>query len=418
MTSSECRRNSAPQRRRRRLSLLSVLLGALALTSLLSTTASAQRTRASSSGRALSAVPQGFVGVDIDGPMFAPGTTIDYQAQLQAMVGSGVQSIRAAFNWAIAQPYRSADEIPAAQASEFSNVGGVPTNFGLTDEIVGEAAVRRISVLPTIMYTPSWDARPNRSGVDVPKRGAPYAAYAAALVGRYGPRGSFWQAHPQIPRMPIRMWQIWNEPNISYYWPQPFARTYVPLLHLAHKAIKRADPGAQVVLGALTNFAWRALGRVYGIPGARNNFEVVSLNGFTKQPANVILYMQYMRRAMSHEHDGRKPLLATELSWPSAQGQTNQRFDFNTTPAGQARDVAAVLPLIGANRVALHLIGFYYYTWIGLEKRNAGAFSFAGLNKLSGDQVAPKPALRAFTKGALALEGCRTKGANATDCLH
>jgi hypothetical protein len=97
---------------------------------------------------------------------------------------------------------------------------------------------------------------------------------------------------------------------------------------------------------------------------------------------------------------------------------TNQHFDFNTTPAGQARDIAAVLPLIGANRVALRLIGFYYYTWIGVEKRHAGAFRFAGLNRLSGDQVAAKPALGAFTKGALALEGCRAKGANATNCLH
>lgn len=410
--------NSVPRGRGRRLSLLSVLLAALALTSLLSATASARRTKVGSSVQALPAVPQGFVGVDIDGPMFAPGTTIDYQAQLKAMVGSGVQSIRAAFNWAIAQPYQSADEIPAAHASEFTNVGGRPTNFGLTDQIVGEAALRQISVLPTIMYAPPWDAGRNRNGVDIPKRAAPYAAYAAALVGRYGPHGSFWQAHPQIPRMPIRTWQIWNEPNISYYWPQPFARTYVPLLRLAHQAIKRADPGARVVLGALTNFAWRALGQVYGIPGARNLFDVVALNGFTKQPANVILYMQYMRRAMGHEHDGQKPLLATEVSWPSAQGQTNQRFDFNTTPAGQARDIATVLPLIGANRVALHLIGFYYYTWIGVEKRYAGAFSFAGLNRLSGDQVAAKPALGAFTRGALALEGCRAKGANATDCLH
>jgi hypothetical protein len=350
--------------------------------------------------------------------MFAPNTTIDYQAQLKAMVGSGVQSIRAAFDWATAQPYQTADQIPAAQASEFTNVGGRPTNFGVTDEIVGDAAVRRISVLPTIIYAPSWDARRNRNGVDTPKHAAPYAAYAAALVGRYGPRGSFWRAHPQIPRMPIRMWQIWNEPNISYYWPQPFAGTYVPLLRLAHQAIKHADPGAKVVLGALTNFAWRSLGQVYGIPGARNDFDVVSLNGFTKQPANVILYMQFMRHAMSHEHDGQKPLLATEVSWPSAQGKTNQNFDFNTTPAGQARDIAAVLPLIGANRVALRLIGFYYYTWVGAEKRHAGAFSFAGLNRLSGDQVAAKPALGAFTKGALALERCRAKGANATDCLH
>ena len=197
--------------------------------------------------------------------MFAPDTTIDYPAQLSNMVTAGVQSIRVAFNWAGAQPYENASQVPSAQATEFTDVGGRPTDFSLTDEIVGAAAVRRVSVLPTILYAPPWDARHNPNGVDTPRRAAPYAAYAAALVGRYGPHGSFWAAHPQIPRMPIRMWQIWNEPNISYYWPQPFARTYVAMLRLAHQAIKRADPGAKVVLGALTNFAWRSIGQIYEI---------------------------------------------------------------------------------------------------------------------------------------------------------
>lgn len=410
--------NVGRSRRERPLSRLVVVLAALALAGALSTNANAQRPKGGSSATTAAAVPQGFVGVDLDGPIFAPDTTVDYPAQLKTMVASGVQSVRVAFSWAQAQPYERANQVPAARASEFTNVGGRPTNFGLTDEIVGNAALRGISVLPTILYTPYWDARVNRDGVDTPKRTAPYAAYAAALVGRYGPHGSFWSAHPQIPRLPIRMWQVWNEPNIAYYWPQPFARTYVSLLRLAHQAIKHADPGAKVVLGALTNFAWRSLGQVYRIPGARRGFDVVSLNGFTKQPASLILYMQYMRHAMSHEHDGSKPLLATEVSWPSAQGRTRQQFDFNTTEAGQARDIAAVLPLIGAERVALHLIGFYYYNWVGDERSHALAFNFAGLNRLRGDQVAAKPALRAFTRGALTLERCRAKGPVATRCLH
>src|SRR5436309_15283563 len=52
-------------------------------------------------------VPHGFVGVDVDGPMFGPDTTIDFGNQLKTMVGNGVQSIRAAFSWAAAQPYKA-----------------------------------------------------------------------------------------------------------------------------------------------------------------------------------------------------------------------------------------------------------------------------------------------------------------------
>ena len=147
--------------------------------------------------------------------------------------------------------------------------------------------------------------------------------------------------------MPIRSWQIWNEPNLAYYWKQPFASTYVSLLKVAHAAVKKADPGARVVLGALTNTAWKSLGQIYRIKGAKNLFDVVSVNGFTKIPANVIEFMVFVRRAMAHFGDGAKPLMATEISWPSAKGETSAGFDFITTRAGQARNIATLLPLIG-----------------------------------------------------------------------
>ncbi|HEY5396038.1 MAG TPA: hypothetical protein VIL16_11640 [Trebonia sp.] len=363
------------------------------------------------------AVPQGFVGVDADGPLFASGTTIDFSDQLSAMVASGVQSIRVAFNWASAQPYSTWADVPAAQRAQFTDVGGRPVDFQATDMIVAAAARHRVSVLPTVLYAPSWDATENPNGVDYPRAPAPYGAYLTALIGRYGPHGSFWRLNPSVPKLPIRSWQIWNEPNLSYYWKQPFAAGYVSLLRAAHAAIKRADPGAQVVLGALTNFAWKSIGQIYRIRGARNLFDAVAVNGFTLEPANVILYMRFMRSAMSHFGDGLKPLLATEISWPSAKGRTQQSFTFDTTEAGQARDLATVLRLIGADRVSLRLAGFYYYTWIGEEATGDPAFNFAGLLALHNGVVTAKPALAAFRSGALALERCRRKGAVATSCI-
>ena len=123
-------------------------------------------------------------------------------------------------------------------------------------------------MLPTILYVPGWDAKTNKDGgLPIPKRAGPYAAYITALIKRYGPHGSFWAGKSH--RLPIRAWQIWNEANLIYYWPQPFAKGYVSLLRAAHKAIKHADPEAKVVLGALTNTAWRSLGQINHIRGAR-----------------------------------------------------------------------------------------------------------------------------------------------------
>ncbi len=363
-------------------------------------------------------VPQGFVGVDTDGPLLTPGTPIDFGRQTATMVASGVQSIRVAFSWAAAQPYASMADVPADQRSQFSEVGGRPTDFATIDMIVGDAAKARLSVLPTVLYAPSWDALANNNGTATPRRTAPYAAFLTALIGRYGPHGSFWREHSGVPKRPIRMWQIWNEPNIKYYWRQPFARSYVALLGAAHAAVKRADPGAKVVLGALTNLAWRSLGQIYRIHGARGLFDFAAVNGFTKTPAHVMRYLHFVRDAMNRFGDRAKPMLATEVSWPSASGQTSSRYDFDTTEAGQARDITTLLPLLGRQRAALRLAGFYYYTWIGDEQRGTQAFNFAGLLRLNAGRITVKPALGAFRRGALALEGCRRKGRVATSCVR
>ncbi|MFZ0087947.1 MAG: hypothetical protein WAL63_00480, partial [Solirubrobacteraceae bacterium] len=364
------------------------------------------------------AVPRGFVGVDADGPLFAPGSTLDFGRQTATMVASGVQSIRVAFSWSAAQPYESWSTVPAAAQADFTNVAGRPTDFRSTDVIVGDAARRRLSILPTVLYAPSWDAVANPAGVATPRQNAPYAAYVTALIGRYGPHGSFWQQNPRIPKVPIRMWQIWNEPDLAYYWKQPFASSYVSLVRVARAAIKRADPGAKVVLGALTNLAWVSLGQIYRVPGARRLFDVVAVNGFTRTPADVILYLRFVRDAMNRFQDRAKPLIATEISWPSARGQTSSHYDFDTTEAGQARNIATLLPLLGAQRASLRLAGFYYYTWVGAETRGTQAFNFSGLERFAGGRVTAKPALTAFRRAALALERCTRKGATATSCIR
>jgi hypothetical protein len=174
-------------------------------------------------------VPSGFVGVNID------GTLADGQPSLppamSTMVGTGVESVRVAFNWANAQPTQDG-----------------PYEFSQTDVVVGDAARDGLTVLPVVLYTPGWDARPNPTGtIAIPQDDAPYAAYLTALVKRYGPNGTYWADNPTLPKRPIREWQIWNEPNFTFYWPtRPFAPSYVALVKAAHTAIKQADPGAQV----------------------------------------------------------------------------------------------------------------------------------------------------------------------------
>jgi hypothetical protein len=337
---------------------------------------------------------------------------------MNTMASSGVESLRFVANWSYAQPYASWAAVPAAQKSQYVDAGGLPTRFDRLDEIVAAAARHRLELLPTILYAPSWDAAPvSNTSYPQPSSVVPYANFLAALVHRYGPKGSFWQNHS--PRVPIRSWQIWNEPNLSVFWPeQPFASSYIGLLAAAHAAIKQADPGARVVLAGMPNYSWVSLRQIYSVPGASRLFDVVAVHPYTRDPAGVITIIRKIRRVMDASGDRRKPIVADEVSWPSSLGRTrhNDGYDFATTERGQARNIAALLPMLARDRRQLGLLGFDYYDWAGVEQTGGQVFNFAGLFRAVLPRLIAKPAFHAFKQAALAMEGCRRKGSVATVC--
>jgi hypothetical protein len=375
---------------------------------------------APASANASASVPEGFVGVNVDGPLFprtAPG--VDLGRQMGRMVSAGVESIRVVFDWAYAQPYRDWSEVPGDQMSQFVDINGIPTRWGELDQIVGAAAIHGITVMPTVLYAPGWDLAPHPSfSFGIPQRNGPFASFMTDLAQRYGPNGSFWQT--LTPPAPIRDWQIWNEPNINVFWPkQPFQKSYAALLRAARNAVKAVDPRAKIVLAGLPNYSWKQLAKLYKtVPGISKLFDIVALHPYTKDPKGVITILRKARQVMNAAGDARKQIIADEISWPSSLGKTphSNGFDIATTPAGQARKLAQMLPLLARDRHSLNLAGFFYYTWAGLDDSNGGSFDFSGLLHFDSGKFTAKPAFRAFRKAALAMEHCRQKSMLAEAC--
>ena len=357
-----------------------------------------------------SPVPAGFVGVNLDGPPLTPQDGVPLAPQFQTMDRSGVESVRATFDWSDAQPYQSSSQVPRGQTSQFyAGVGGVPTNFGETDQLVGEAAAHGLPVLPTVLNAPSWDAASHKGmAISAPRSDQPYADYMTTLIDRYGPNGSFWSSNPQLPKRPIRMWEVWNEPWLYYYWPLAhYAPTYLALLRAARTAIKQADSGAKVVLAGIPDASWNNFRLLVSEPGARSLFDVVDVHPYTEHPAGDIEILTRVRSAMDHAGDGRLPMIAGELSWLSSLHQTRNVFDWETTPSGQAAAIRSLLPLLAANRKRLNLIAFYWYTWMSDQQPGASEspWGYAGLTGFHDGNVFAKPALSAFSQEAHALEG-------------
>ena len=121
------------------------------------------------------------------------------------------------------------------------------------------------------MSTPEWaSSKPNSSNPYSypPKNPAPFASFMTQAVQRYGPTGSFWSLNPDIPRVPVRQWQIWNEQVAPWMWgPRPWQKTYVRMLKPAYRAIHNADSGAKVVAGSLVAYGdytqWDGIRNLY-----------------------------------------------------------------------------------------------------------------------------------------------------------
>jgi polysaccharide biosynthesis protein PslG len=344
-------------------------------------------------GAAERRVPQGWLGVTVDGPVDPRQT-----GEWRRMARAGVETVRVAFRWSELQP-----------------TPGAPPAFGASDAFVAAAARQGMAVLPVVEGVPPWVAVRPHDPLSPPRDEAAVAAFFGALVGRYGPSGSFWAERRELPRLPIRAWQVWNEPNHADFWTeQPYAPSYVATLRGAATGIRAADPSATIVLAGLTNRSWVALRELYAA-GARGLFDAVAVHPFTAEPRNVLRLVRLARREMRAAGDGRLPIWITELSWPAAKGKVKGTLKFRLTDADQARLLGEVLPLLARARQRQRIARVLWYTWLSSE-RGPSEFDWSGLRRVRRGRVVSTPALAAFRRAARRLEGCRKARADARRC--
>jgi hypothetical protein len=337
-------------------------------------------------------VPQGFYGAMYDRAV-TRAPEADQDAQMALMARSGVESVRTTFSWAAAQPR-------PAEAPDFS----------ATDAVVARASRRGLRVLPVVISTPVWAREDPADVASAPSNPEDYAVYLRDLVERYGPTGSFWAEHPDVPRRPLREWQIWNEPHLDGFWAssRPWQESYTDLLGSARDAVKQVDPGAKIVLASMADYAWRHLQKVYDA-GARGLFDVMAMNFYTSKPSDEVRAIRKVRAVMRRNHDSKLPVWLTEITWPAAKGRDRPRASWQRswyqTDRGMARRLTQAYDVLVKYRRSVRLGRVYWYTWSsGYEAGDL--FDFGGLLSYDGSAFRARPALRAYQRSARRHEGC------------
>lgn len=306
--------------------------------------------------RADAAVPADFFGLE------TPDTAFPFQLGGAAYRSATLDRQRAANVGLLRQPFYW-DRVETSP--------GV-YKFSTYDEFVGQAARRGIPVMPVLFgETSFYTSRPPGSGErgTFPPKPGDYAKIGdlgAALARRYGPNGTFWAQNPGIPKVPVRSYQIWNEPHLPIYWPKgPNPAQYSQLLRAAYPRIKAADPGAEVVAAGISDSALPGaitmrdfIQRMYDAGGAAG-FDTLAVHPYAKEASGALGLVEAARGLMVRNGDSGSKLWVTEFSWGSGGGNN----DIATTEAGQAAKTRALLTDLAARRSSLNLRGAVWWIW-------------------------------------------------------
>lgn len=190
------------------------------------------------------------------------------------------------------------------------------------DDTVFRAAQAGIQILP-ILHT--YNAPPITDD-----ELTTWSQFAKDMTLRYGPSGTFWlsggQLRNDIPYLPFRAWEVWNEPNLSAQWGNlPTSATqYMKLLEKTRTAVRSVDKAACIVFAGLAlrnadangNGAVTFLQQALAYPGATSLFEALGAHSYPTLPADVETHLSIMRSNLDSAGSGAQIWL-TEFGWPT-----------------------------------------------------------------------------------------------------
>jgi hypothetical protein len=246
------------------------------------------------------------------------------------------------------------------------------------DAVVEEATARGLQLIPTLWGTPLWAATDGVFAHGVPDMAA-WEAFVSATATRYRGR--------------ITRWEIWNEPDLWYFW-RGTPRQYAEVLARAYRQIKGADPHASVLLGGLAQGGGAS-------PAFLQQILADSANpaGYFFDYHNIHTNFRYMEWIATQIRDNRailssygfpKPVVVTESSYTSHPAHQNL-VGYRDGEAGQARYVSDAYQTMLAAGVEIAV-------WASLmDSGGTGSYADSGLVRTDRSR---KPAFEAYRQRA------------------
>ncbi len=189
------------------------------------------------------------------------------------------------------------------------------------DRLLEAAASQGVDLLPVLMR-----GRPKSAGSDrrvaeppeTPREHRTWRERVRFYAERYGPGGRFWRENPQVPYRPLRIWEVWNEPNLRQFWDdrKPNPREYGRLLEETREVLREVDPKARIVSAGLAAKYDGAgyLEKVLDESGACSA-DAIGIHPYAQNAGKAMDHLERARKVADAAGADRTELWVTEIGW-------------------------------------------------------------------------------------------------------
>lgn len=175
------------------------------------------------------------------------------------------------------------------------------------DKLIGAYEERGFKQMGLLAYSAAWASSRSDTAFAPPSDLDAWEAFVRATAERYGDR--------------VDAWEVWNEPDVAFFWGgvdggQP--EVYLELLKRAHRAIKAVDPDAIVVSGGVSGTGRGAdfIHRMLDLGGGQY-FDALGVHGYVplgEIDGESFRSDHWARLRAVRERSG-KPFWVTEFGW-------------------------------------------------------------------------------------------------------
>jgi hypothetical protein len=177
-------------------------------------------------------------------------------------------------------------------------------DFSAFDRLVGHLEKHRLKALFILDYSNRLYEKDSSVHTEEGRRA--FARWAAAAAKRYQGRGY--------------LWELWNEPNISFWKPKPDAAAYSALARATSAAIREAAPGEAMIGPATSGFDFPFIEACFK-QGVLDGWDAVSVHPYRQNEPETAVpeYARLRQMIRSYHQTGREiPVISGEWGYSAA----------------------------------------------------------------------------------------------------